>query len=70
MRNVRLRWKGTKPMWFWFFLLFLLIIFFAILPAWPYSRDWSYYPGGAIVILLLVLLFLWWLAWLPTWAYY
>jgi hypothetical protein len=36
--------------------LFLLLI--AAVPAWPYSRDWGYYPSGGLGLLLLVILLL------------
>jgi len=42
-------------------LLILLIILLAgIVPAWPYSRGWGYYPSGGLglVILILVILML------------
>jgi hypothetical protein len=42
--------------------LILLIILIALLvgsfPAWPYSRDWGYFPTGGIGLLLIVLLVL------------
>lgn len=39
-----------------FVLLVLLIL--AILPAWPYSRDWGYYPSGGLGVILIVVLIL------------
>jgi len=39
--------------------LILLLVFSA--PAWPYSRNWGYYPSGGlgvILVLTIVLLFL------------
>jgi hypothetical protein len=40
----------------------LLAILFVILllslvgsvPAWPYSRDWGYYPSGGLGVILVV----------------
>lgn len=40
-------------------LILLIVILFAILPTWPYSSGWGYYPSGGvglIVIILIVLL--------------
>jgi hypothetical protein len=40
-------------------LLILIILLFAAVPAWPYSRGWGYYPSGGIglvVVILVVLL--------------
>jgi hypothetical protein len=38
--------------------LFLLLIVFVVgaLPAWPYSKDWGYYPSGLIGLVLIVLI--------------
>ncbi len=43
------------------YMLMLLIIFIllvAVLPTWPYSRGWGYYPTGGLGTVLLVLLIL------------
>jgi hypothetical protein len=42
-------------------LIVLVIVLIGAIPAWPYSRNWGYYPTGllgtaVIVILVLVLL--------------
>jgi hypothetical protein len=40
-------------------LLIVLILCFAAVPAWPYSRGWGYYPSGGlgvVVVILVVLL--------------
>ncbi len=37
-------------------LLFLLLL--AMLPAWPYSAGWGYYPSGGLGLLLLLVLIL------------
>jgi hypothetical protein len=26
------------------------------IPAWPYGRDWGYYPSSALTVALLILL--------------
>jgi hypothetical protein len=42
-------------------LILLVVLVFAAAPAWPYSREWGYYPSGglgtilAIVIVLMLL---------------
>ncbi|MFP5234270.1 MAG: DUF3309 family protein [Acidobacteriota bacterium] len=39
----------------------LILVLVAIVPAWPYNKNWSYYPAGgmgALVVVLIVLLFL------------
>jgi hypothetical protein len=35
-------------------IIFLLLL--AVLPTWPYSTGWGYYPSGGVGLLLLVLL--------------
>ena len=37
-------------------ILFLLLL--ALLPAWPYSTGWGYYPSGGVGLLLLIVLIL------------
>lgn len=41
-------------------LVILIILLIGGLPAWPYSRDWGYYPSGflgaALVIVLVMML--------------
>jgi hypothetical protein len=42
-------------------LLILVVLAMGTAPAWPYSRNWGYYPSGAmgtILLLLIVLLLL------------
>ncbi len=41
-------------------LIILIILLFATVPAWPYSRSWGYYPSGGLglVVLILVILLL------------
>ena len=39
-------------------LIILIIILLGVVPTWPYSRDWGYYPGGIVGLILIVLLIL------------
>jgi hypothetical protein len=39
-------------------LMLLILLIAACLPAWPYSRGWSYYPAGGLGLLLVVLVVL------------
>lgn len=34
----------------------LVILLIAAFPAWPYSRNWGYYPSAAVSLILLILL--------------
>ncbi len=50
--------KGGREM---SILLFIILIFLivALLPAWPYSSGWGYYPSGGLGTILIILLILW-----------
>jgi len=42
----------------WMFIVVVLILLMAAVPAWPYSRDWGYAPSGLLGTVLLVLVVL------------
>jgi hypothetical protein len=37
-------------------LLFLMLL--GVIPVWPHSSGWGYYPSGGLGLVLLILLFL------------
>ncbi|WP_078061438.1 DUF3309 family protein [Legionella saoudiensis] len=37
-------------------LIVLIILLLAVLPTWPYSSGWGYYPSGGVGLLLIVLI--------------
>ncbi|MDF2766900.1 MAG: hypothetical protein K0S81_3895 [Rhodospirillales bacterium] len=39
-------------------LIVLVVLLLAAIPAWPYSRDWGYYPSGGLGIILIIILIL------------
>lgn len=39
-------------------LVVLVILLLGLLPAWPYSRSWGYYPSGGLGLVLVILLLL------------
>lgn len=39
-------------------LILLVVLLIALLPSWPYSRGWGYYPSGGIGTILLILVVL------------
>jgi hypothetical protein len=39
-------------------LIILILMLAGSLPAYPYSRDWGYYPSGGLGLVVLVLLIL------------
>ena len=36
----------------------LVLALLGALPAWPYSKEWGYYPTGGIGLVLLILVIL------------
>jgi hypothetical protein len=39
-------------------LVILILMLLGALPAWPYSREWGYYPSGGLGTILLIVLIL------------
>ncbi|MDD5198912.1 MAG: DUF3309 family protein [Terrimicrobiaceae bacterium] len=39
-------------------LIILAIVLVSVLPTWPYSSGWGYYPSGGLGFLLVILLIL------------
>jgi hypothetical protein len=39
-------------------LIVLVVLLLGAIPAWPYSRDWGYYPSGGLGIILIIILIL------------
>ena len=42
----------------WVVLALLLALALALLPTWPYSRKWTYWPSGMIALLIVLVLVL------------
>ncbi len=40
-------------------LIILLVILIGVLPTWPYSSGWGYYPSGGLGIVVIIVLVLW-----------
>ncbi len=42
-------------------LIILILLLVGVLPTWPHSREWGYYPAGGVgtmvVILILLIVF-------------
>lgn len=36
----------------------LVLLVLGVVPTWPYSRDWGYYPSGFLGTVLLVMIVL------------
>jgi hypothetical protein len=39
------------------FFVFVLILI-GVLPTWPHSRSWGYYPSGGMVLVILIVMLL------------
>ena len=39
-------------------LILLIILLIAVLPSWPYSRGWGYFPSGTLGLILVIVLIL------------
>jgi hypothetical protein len=39
-------------------LILLIVLLIGLIPAWPYSAGWGYYPSGTVGIVLLIVLIL------------
>jgi hypothetical protein len=35
-------------------LIILILLLIGLVPAWPYSRSWGYYPSGGVGLLVLI----------------
>ena len=38
--------------------IILVLVCLAVLPTWPYSAGWGYYPSGGLGLILLIVLIL------------
>jgi hypothetical protein len=39
-------------------LIIVIILLLAVLPTWPYSSGWGYYPSGGLGLIVIILLIL------------
>jgi hypothetical protein len=39
-------------------LILLIIILLGVLPRWPYSRGWGYYPSSIVGLILIIIIIL------------
>ncbi|MHB8828839.1 MAG: DUF3309 family protein [Syntrophales bacterium] len=39
-------------------IVILILAFVGVIPTWPHSKSWGYYPSGGIGLVLLILLIL------------
>jgi len=36
----------------------LVLVLIGVIPTWPHSKSWGYYPSGGIGLILLILIIL------------
>jgi len=39
-------------------LIILILMLVGVLPTWPHSREWGYFPSGLVGVVLVILLIL------------
>jgi hypothetical protein len=39
-------------------IILLVVLLLALLPTWPYSSGWGYYPSSAVGLILVILIVL------------
>ena len=39
-------------------LVILILLLIGAIPTWPHSREWGYYPSGALGLVVVILLVL------------
>ncbi|TAL64459.1 MAG: DUF3309 domain-containing protein [Legionella sp.] len=39
-------------------LILLIVVLLAVLPTWPYSGSWGYYPSGGVGLILIIVIIL------------
>ena len=39
-------------------IVILILLLIGMLPAWPYSSGWGYYPSGGLGLVLLIIIVL------------
>jgi len=39
-------------------IIIVVLMLLGVLPTWPHSRNWGYYPSGGLGLVLLILIIL------------
>jgi hypothetical protein len=39
-------------------IVILVLVLVGVLPTWPHSKKWGYYPSGGVGLILLILIIL------------
>jgi hypothetical protein len=54
MRTITEIWKVMSTI----LLIIVILLLIGVLPSWPYSRGWGYYPSGGLGLILAIVLIL------------
>jgi hypothetical protein len=57
-RNARVGPKNKEAAMGLILIIVLVLLLLGAAPAWPYSRNWGYYPSGTITLILVIVLIL------------
>ena len=55
--RIRTEKKGVKMLGT-ILIVILILALLGVLPRWPHSRNWGYYPSGGVGLVLLILVIL------------
>ena len=39
-------------------MIILVLVLVGVMPTWPHSKSWGYYPSGGVGLILLILIIL------------
>jgi hypothetical protein len=39
-------------------IIVLLLVLVGVIPTWPHSKNWGYYPSGGVSLLLVIVIIL------------
>jgi hypothetical protein len=39
-------------------IIILILLLIGVIPSWPYSRGWGYFPVGGITLVLIIIIIL------------
>jgi hypothetical protein len=46
--------------------ILLILVLIGVLPLWPHSRSWGYYPSGGVAVVIVILLILYFISRSPA----
>jgi len=52
------KWRGGDRIMSLIALIVLIVVLLAVLPTWPHSSGWGYYPSGGVGLVVLILIIL------------